>query len=259
MKKETKNNIKFAAAMIALLLSFPLTKYPTHIATEIVHKEKLELKDDILDDIVKAYLENEISKKNSIAVACGYYAKMFESGIISITNNIEGTEDGLYDYNYELDYDCLVGKAMCRNENLLISNLLSRSGFDTKCLANKIEDGEYHSYILIFDKENNKKYIYDNTRYCFWKFDDMHNTTSIDINGNNNQNSFNLTIASLGGVIDFNYVDIIKMATYDNDVDFKKLYDDFLEGVKAFNYIDQEKITNLIEDKKQKIKKLEQQ
>ncbi len=253
--KDTIKSIAFYAFMIALI---PTLKYPTHLITTLYHKEKLDLKNDILDDVVKAYKENEISKLNNVAVACGYFTCALKSGTISINNNYGYSSNALYDYNYENDYDCILGKGVCRNENLLLSNLLSRAGFDTTCLVNYMDDGNGHLYILIFDEKNNKKFIYDYTNTCFWKFNSVSETETVKRYGNNNSKSENYVLASLAGIIDFDYSDLIKINSYDNDVDFKKLYEDYLDGIRLFTHIDQERINNLTIEAKEKIKKLEQ-
>ena len=252
--KSAITNVLFGTFMMTLV---PTVKYPIHFVTKLFHQEKVDLKNDILDDIVKAYNENEISKNKNVAAACGYFSCALASGTISINNDYIYCEDELYDYCYENDYDCLLGKGVCRNANLLLSNLLVRAGFDTTCLVNHFEDGRGHSYIVIFDEEN-KKYIYDYTNLCFWRFDSLSETVSVPLNSDKTIKSEPYILASLAGVIDFNYNDLFKINNYSNDVDFVNIYVDYLKGINSFTYIDQEKINNLTVDKKEKIKKLEQ-
>ena len=217
--KSAITNVLFGTFMMTLI---PTVKYPIHFVTKLFHQEKVDLKNDILDDIVKAYNENEISKDGNIAAACGYFTRALASGSISIGNSYGYTDTSLYDYSYENDYDCLLGRGVCRNANLLLSNLLVRAGFDTTCLVNQFEDGRGHSYIAIFDNENNKKYIYDYTNLCFWKFNSSSETISIPLYGSKTIKSENYVLASLAGVIDFNYNDFFKINSYSNDVDFEK-------------------------------------
>lgn len=252
--KETIQSIIFGTFIISLT---PVIKYPLHLITKICHQEKLDLKNDILDDIVKAYNENEISKQHNPAIACGYFACAFETGSITI-DSYTYTEDSLYDYNYESDYDCLLGKGVCRNVNLLFANLLTRAGFDVACITNIFDNGNGHLYVLIFDKELNQKYIYDQTNKCFWKFNNLNETVSVHRYSNNERKSEPYYLASLVNTMEFNYNDLFKLDTYENDVNFEKLYEDYLDGIRFFTHKDQELINNLTIDKKEKIKKLEQ-
>ena len=131
--------------LVSIALAFPLAatfKYPAHGLTRLINKEKLELKDNILNDVIKAYYENDISKENNINYSIGYFTRALESGCMSLNNKyIYDKKAELYDYYNDLDYDCIIGKGVCKNESFLISNLLNEVGFNTVPLSCSVSDG----------------------------------------------------------------------------------------------------------------------
>jgi len=252
MKKETKLIIGFTIFLAITAFRF---KDINQLSIRIENSEKLDIKDDILEDIVKAYIDNPYVKKGSIAAACGYFFKALKSGSISVTNrysyNHEKKEE--YQYIYENDYNCLLGYGVCRDENVLISKLLNNAGFDTVPLISSLE-GIGHSYILIYDRAIGKKYIYDYTNNCFWKinnFDDIKAVADCEVNSN-----VDLALTYFG-YYNFDLDDLIKINLYDNNEDFDQIIKDYQIGQIAFSQNDIDYINELTYDKKEKIKKIE--
>ena len=84
-----------------------LLKYPNYAFSRMINNEKLDLKDDILDDAIKLYFENEISSYNNINMAIGYFTRMLESGSLSVDNFYKYDDSAeLYDYYNNNSYDC---------------------------------------------------------------------------------------------------------------------------------------------------------
>lgn len=255
----------FKKLIIILGFSLPIpilttTKFPVHYIERLEHSTELDLKDDILDAVVKAYYENDISKENNINTAIGYFSKVLNSGCISITNEYKyNPKANIYNYDNDLDYNCIRGEGVCRCESLFLSKLLNMCRFDTSTLANtlhKSTDSSYagpHSYVIIFD--NKRKYIFDYTNNCYWKIDKLNNF--IHARGNTTISSTPNPIASLIASLTFNYDDLVKFLTYDSDVDFDKVYNDYTNGELAFTEEDKLKIMNNTKYEKEKIKKIE--
>ncbi len=252
MKKETKLILGFTILLAIGAFRF---KDINQLSIRIENSEKLDIKDEILEDIVKAYINNQYVKKENIAAACGYFFKALKTGSISVTNRYSYNRDKKEEYQYisENDYNCLLGYGVCRDENVLISKLLNLAGFDTVPLVSSL-NGEGHSYILIYDDSINKKYIYDYTNNCFWKinnFDDIKAVSNIDVNSN-----VNLALTYFG-FCNFDLDDLIKINIYDNNEDFEQIINDYKIGQIAFGQNDIDYINELTYDKKQKIKKIE--
>lgn len=253
-KKIDKDFIKFSIiSVITLTTILPTIKYPAHAITRLFHNEKLDLKDDILDDLIKVYYENDISKENNLPKTIGYLASALTSGKLSIDNTYTYDMDkDFYDYYLEFEYDCILGNGVCKAENSLICEVLNRLGYDTACILTKL-----HLYVLIFDKERDSKYIYDYTNDCFWKFNDSNEAVCLKF-GYKDMTTNPYWTLSLIEAKSFDLPDLFKLSSYENQEDFSEIISDYRKGKKAFTEIDENKLDTLTYDKKQKIKKLEQ-
>lgn len=251
--------LKISTLALTVFLSFPpILKYSDHAITRKKYSQELDLKDSILDDLVKAYNENEISKENDVNCAIGYFSQALRSGSISINGYYDYNADKvLYNYYGEHDYDCILGEAVCRSENELIAKLLNKCGFKAAMMMNKLHYTNSshvgdHAYVVIFD--NDKKYIYDFTNSCYWQFDKLNHVTPYE--GGTTVTSNPLILLSAFGYLNFNYVELANLLTYESETDFKEIIDNYKLGKLAFGD-DMDKVVNETADKKEKIKKIE--
>jgi len=256
-----KKGLVYAFMLTAALGLITQTKSFGNAITKIINYEKFDLKDDILKDIVKAYMENETIDKNSVAQACGYFYKSLKGGYVSVDNEYNYNDDNIEipNYVYNNDFNCIMGIGQCRDENLMISKLLNMCGFDTVTVLNSTNNHDYldHVYILVYDDQINKKYIYDFTNDCFWKINDLSNVDTLK-DGYKDFSSISV-FRSFFIVQNFNVDDLIKINSYDNNEDFTKLKEEYEKGKKEFTVDDAIKLLELTETKKEKIKKLEQE
>lgn len=254
MKKMSKGKAVLALS-IFLLITMLRSKDWSTFFQRMYNSEKFDLKDDILDDVIKAYKENKYIEKGNVAAACGYYCMALYKGCLSVTGEYH-YDDNVEHYQYinDNDYNCLLGTGVCKDENILISKLLNASGFDTVPIINYPEEGS-HVYILVYDHSINKKYIYDYTNNCFWKINDF--DSIINTTGKFNSTSKADLVLTYLAYIDFDIDDIIKINSFENNKDFEKIIYDYNVGKIAFSKNDMEYINELTYDKKEKIKKIE--
>jgi len=179
-----KKRLKKMYMRMGIILTFlgmpTMIKGCANMQVKLENSEKLNIKDDILDDVINVYKNKDTDLKNNVAFACGWFSKVLESGSISVDNTYR------YDNNKELkkyldddDYNCILGVGVCRNENLLISNLLNLAGFDTVPLCSSLNKKDDHLYVLIYDHDIDKKYIFDYTNKGFWEINNLDNISYI--------------------------------------------------------------------------------
>ena len=170
-KKRLKKMYMRMGIILMLLETPTMLKGCANLEVKLENFEKLNIKDDILDDVINVYKNKDTDFKNNVAFACGWFSKVLESGSISVNNIYEyDNSKVLENYLDNDDYNCILGTGVCRNENLLISNLLNLAGFDTVPLCSSLNENDEtnHLYILIYDHDIDKKYIFDYTNKCFW-------------------------------------------------------------------------------------------
>lgn len=254
-----KKRLKKMYMRMGIILTFlgmpTMFKGYTNLEVKLENYEKLNIKDDILDDVINVYKNKDTDLKNNVAFACGWFSKVLKSGSISVDNTYR------YDNNKELkkyfdndDYNCILGVGVCRNENLLISNLLNLAGFDTVPLCSSVNKEDDHLYVLIYDHDIDKKYIYDYTNKGFWEINNLDNISYI----------YNTDIISSAST-DFTYFaysnftlnDFIKIGAYESNQNFDNIHKNYTMGMESFTDDDYINIYDLTKEKKDKIKVLE--
>ena len=254
-----KKRLKKMYMTLGIILTFtnlPSTfKTLSNLEIKLENYEKLNTKDDILDDVINVYKKENIALKDNVAFACGWFSKVLESGSISVDNTYR------YDNNKELktyldddDYNCILGVGVCRNENLLISNLLNLAGFDTVPLCSSVNKKDDHLYVLIYDHDIDKKYIFDYTNKGFWEIDNLDNISYIYNTDVISSASLRFTYCTYSN---FTLNDLVKINTYENSQNFDDIIRNYIIGMNSFTNDDYSEICNLTKEKKEKIKVLE--